>query len=161
MPVLLDKAVRDLQAQVSNNLAAELRTVETDEGLPANTLKTWSKAVRGFNPTTERGGDGKPEIQVYDLAGSVTEQRHDLVSIGCVVDIVWTSPSTDVEVAEDFGRRWMTALYRAIAKKHPATASDASTFIVQGFDRLTETYDSTMRHARSMSVEVRVHSPRP
>ena len=159
--VLIDKAVRDLAAHVEANLAAELRQVETDQGLPANTLGKWSRIVRAWVPTTSGGGSGAPEIQIYDEPTEVPSQRHDLIAVNCAVDMVWSSPSNQPEAAEDFGRRWMTALYRCIAGKHPQSSNTGEAFLVRGFDRKSETYESTTRHARSVEVEVRVHSPRP
>lgn len=161
--VLIDKAVTELAAYIEANLAAELRQVETDQGLVADSLGSWSGIVRAFNLYTHQGGDGQPEIQVYDLQADLPSQRHDLMAVQCAVDIIWTATSGDPEAAEDFGRRWATALYRCVANvanRHPQSSNSGVVFLVTGFDRATEAYESTMRHARSMGVEVRVHSPR-
>lgn len=158
--VLIDKAVTELAAYIEANLALELRQIEFDQGLAANALGSWSGILKAFNPYTHQGGDGQPEIQVYDLQADLSSQRHDLISVQCAVDLVWTGTSGDPEAAETFGRRWLSALIRCVTKRHPQSSDSGVVFLVSDLDRATEAYESTMRHARSMGVEVRVHSPR-
>lgn len=158
--VLIDKAVTDLAAYVEANLDAELRQVETDQSLTADVLGSWSGIVKAYNPFSFGGGDGQPEIQVYDLTADAESQRHDLLSVLCSIDLLWTATTGNPEDAETFGRRWLTALYRCVANRHPQSSNSGTAYLVRDFDRATFAYESTMRHARSMAVEVRVHSPR-
>lgn len=161
MPSFSDHAVRTLASFVSTNLAAALAQVENDEGLVAGALLSASKISRAFNPESFGGGDGRPEVQVYETTETPINQRNDMLSVQCSVDVLYTwNSADDLEAAEDFGRRWKTAIRRMLDGRHPQAANSGAVFIVGDGGRLTLPYNSTTRYGYSTEVEVRVHSPR-
>tara|TARA_Y100001938_G_scaffold148335_2_gene231710 strand:- start:97 stop:576 length:480 start_codon:yes stop_codon:yes gene_type:complete len=154
----VQKAVDSLHTTINGGIATQLRAVETSEGLTSGALTDPEAVVKARMPLDNR----TPLIQVFDESwahDAEAGQRHDMITTFCNVVLTTFSQDTDLEAAELFMRRYITAMIETIATD-PTLGGAAMSAVVTGGDSAAVIGDkSASRLAHVLEVEVRTHTP--
>ena len=105
-----ERAVDALHTYVSTNYATQLRDVETDQGLDANSLTDPVAYLKFRAPFDNRS----PLVQIYEEGWRFEDQRNNLLIVDCAIEIMFHG-ATDLASGELRMRRYLTALYQTIA----------------------------------------------
>lgn len=147
------RAVEALHAAFESGLVAQLRAVETAQGLESGELTN----PRRIALAQLVNDNASPLVQIFDEGGTWVSQRQDVMAIDCTVAVSWTS-GTDLEEGELFGRRYLTALVQVI-EEDPSLGGEVVAALLKDYDRSIFGDQSSTRHVRALGVEVRIHTP--
>lgn len=148
------KALDALHAQVSSDIAAALRAVETDESITADSLTDPVEVVKASVPNDNRS----PLIQIYWDTMVTVDQRNGMYDVDCVVEWTWQGGS-DLAANELFAQRYLDAIYRSILDDQ-TLGGLVPQAIVEDTQALTFGGDeSATRQGHTTTVTVSVHSP--
>lgn len=154
----IQKAVDSLHTTINAGLAAQLRAVETSESLSAGALTDPVDVVKARLPMDNRS----PLVQIFDETWAhdlAAGQRHDIIMTVCNVVITTLSQDVDLEAAELFMRRYVTAMIETVAED-PTLGGSAMSAVITGGDSAAVVGDqSASRLAHVLEVEVRTHTP--
>ena len=154
----IQKAVDALHNTISGGIAAQLRAVETSESLSTNALTDPQAVVKARMPLDNRS----PMVQVFEETWAhdmAAGQRHRIITTNCNVVITTLSHDADLEAAELFVRRYVTAMVETIAND-PTLGGAAMSAVIMGGDSAAFVGDqSASRIAHVLDVEVRTHTP--
>lgn len=154
----IQKAVDSLHATINAGIATQLRAVETSESLTTNALTDPVDVVKARLPMDNR----TPLIQVFEETWShdtKAGQRHSIITTFCNVVLTTLSTDVDLEAAELFMRRYVTAMIETIAAD-PTLGGSAMSAIITGGDSAAAVGDqSASRLAHVLEVEVRTSTP--
>lgn len=150
----IEKAVASVADYLSTNLPAELRQVETDQGLLSGALENPAQvlAYKAVEDTTS------PAIQVYCTSGRQVNPNSGLFVFDIDAIFMLTHNANMGEGATK-ARRYATAILRCIGKA-PTLGSTVSGAFVTDLDPLIlQGPDSNLRHLYGFGLEVTIHSP--
>ena len=154
----IQKAVDALHTTIDGGIAAQLRAVETSESLTSGALTDPQDVVKARLPMDNRS----PLVQVFEESwahDTDAGQRHSMITTFCNVVITTLSQDADLEAAELFMRRYVTAAIETVAAD-PSLGGSAMSAIVTGGDSAAVIGDqSASRFAHVLEVEVRTHTP--
>ena len=153
----IQKAVDSLHTTIDDGIAAQLRAVETSESLSAGALTDPQDVVKARLPMDNRS----PLVQVFEETWAhdiAAGQRHDIITTFCNVVITTLSPDVDLEVAELFMRRYVTAMIETIATDPTLGGSAMSAVVTGGASAAIVGDNSASRLAHVLEVEVRTHT---
>lgn len=105
-----DRAVAYLLDFIENNLATQLRAVETAQSLTSNSLTDPIDYKPAWTPLDAAG----PIVQVFSSDGGPVDHRNAVYEYDCTVALVFASDA-DIEAAQLKARRYMTALIDVVA----------------------------------------------
>lgn len=154
---LARRAVQSALADETTGFAAQLRAIETDESLDANTLPDPEAIVAAEVPDDPRS----PLIQVFFGArqSSGAETRNRIAQVEIVVGITYNSDA-DLEHAADFMDYFAEAVLRTLEADPTCGGAVGQAWSPDDNSTgLQITNDSVTRHGRYIGVFVRVHDP--
>lgn len=148
----LDRAVDALADIFDSGLAAQLRLVETEAGIAANSLTDPEEIVRGQVPWDPRS----PLIQIYDVSWETIDQRNNLwrVSLACVLTHVG---APDITSGKLFARRYMAAIKRLILSDPTAGDQLVGVYLTDGASSAGEGDNSGIRTIYAQGIDVDVY----
>ncbi len=162
MAKFIQKAVDALHTTFDTKLIAELRDVETQEGLASGELTDPNDVIKVFNPHDNRS----PLIMVDDVGmefdRDVAGQRNNVMGVDCGVMLSFRG-GLDREAGKLFVRRYITAMIQTIQNNAVLGGNEAA--VIGRIDTATDDAklsgqdESATRHYALMEVNVRVHSP--
>lgn len=145
-------AVDALHATVNDNIATELRAVETERGLSAGYLTDPYQVIKARSPLFNYS----PEVQVYQTSWRWQLQRCRVMDVECQIALSF-SLSTDLEESEEFVRDWVSAVVECITKRPTLDARVVKAVYTAGASASTIGDSSAIRHVELIDVRVTVH----
>ena len=149
-----DRAIAELAAWLTAQLPAQLRQVETDQGLTPSSLTDPVAVVKARVPSDNRS----PLIEVFEESWDYIDFRQRLLSVDCSIVCSFTHDA-DISAGELFVRRYLTALLRTLeqdatfgGKVEACIPRDGSSAMIQGAQ-------SETREVFAQGVEIRLHQP--
>jgi hypothetical protein len=154
MTAYVDHAIDSLHARIQSQLPGELRIIETEDSLAANSIidpVQYSKArVPNWNAS--------PLIQVYDLRFNDETSRSGIYLTTAAV-IVARKCDADLEAGEKMMRQYITALLRIIDRDPTLGNTVSQATAVVGDATYVEGDDSTTKMLRAITVDVITCTP--
>tara|TARA_R100001163_G_scaffold54569_1_gene41889 strand:- start:120 stop:593 length:474 start_codon:yes stop_codon:yes gene_type:complete len=149
----VDLAVVKLQAFLNSNLPAKLRAVESAQSLSTNALTDPVAVIAHRAPFDNRS----PLVEVFDQSWDFVHQRENLIAVDCTVALNFISDA-NLAGAEQFMRRYVTALIDTIQSDTTLGSSVVTTILRDGSSDVGRGADSTTRYVYTQGVEVHVHA---
>lgn len=138
-------------ADATYGIEAQLRAIEVERTLDANTLPDPEAIEQAYLPTDARS----PLVQVYEEASESTDHRARLALVDLTVAVTFNSDS-DLPAAELLLRRYLEAIRRCLAADSTCGGTVGQAVWTDANRSYPLTYDSVTRHARAIGVLVRV-----
>ena len=105
----IDAAITHLRDFINTNLPAQLRAVETEQGLTASSLTDPEDVLKHRAPFDNRS----PLVEIFEESWAFIDIRNKLISTDCTVALHHMGDA-DLEAGEIFGRRYMTAIIQCV-----------------------------------------------
>jgi len=161
MAKYIQKAIDRLHLAYETGLAAQLRDVETQEGIAVDSLTDPVDFLKVFHPNDNRS----PLIMIDDVGAAYADaagQRNRIMGVDCGVLFSFRA-GIDREAGKLFIRRYVTAMVQVIEADPILGGNEAA--IIGRIDTATDDSkisgqdESSSKFYVLMEVSVRVHSP--
>lgn len=152
----VQQAVDRVFSAMQSNLATQITAVEVQESLTAGDLRGSSFIfIKAHVPNDNRS----PQIQVFLEGWEMIDQNNRVAAVAVNVTFVYKSDS-DLEAGELFVNRIVTAITQVITgDKSLAVPGIVGAIIIGGDADDDSIDDSSTKMARTVLLNVRVHSP--
>lgn len=150
----VDRAVKQVAAFIRANLPTQLRQVETDQGLTANSLTDPVEVVEARVPFDTRS----PLIEVYEESGVYESFSERLMVVDCSVVCSFTHDA-NVAAGELFVRRYMTALLRTMEQDATLGGTVNAAIPIDIESAVIRSAPGETTEAFALGVQVRLHQP--
>lgn len=154
MTAYVDRAIESLYAQLVAQFETELRTIETEDSLTANSIPDPEQYSKSRVPNW----NASPLVQVYDAQWGDESSRSGIYNTTAAIILGYRSDA-DLDAGEKIMRQYITAAIRVIDRDPTLGGTVSQATALAGDSGYTEGDNSAGRMMRLVTVDIITHTP--